>query len=82
MSDVVDHGRSGLLVPVRDSRAIELAILLLLENPSLAKCLGENARLKVVEEFQVSLVNESTIDIYHRLLRFPLERKQNSHRFF
>ena len=53
--DVVDHGRSGLLVPVRDSRAIELAILLLLENPSLAKCLGENARLKVVEEFQVSL---------------------------
>lgn len=73
--DVVDHGRSGLLVPLHDSCAIELAIRLLLENPSLARRFGEAARLKVVQEFQVSLVNQSTLDTYCRLLGATLERK-------
>ena len=33
--DVVDHGVSGLLVPLRDAPAIELAVRLLVENPVL-----------------------------------------------
>ena len=80
--DVVDHGISGLLVPLRDSRSIELAIRLLLENPDLASCLGMEARRKVVAEFQVSLVNESTIDTYRRLLSTSLDRKLMLPRFF
>lgn len=73
--DVVDHGRSGLLVPLRDPRSLELAIRLLLENPNLARRFGKDARRKVVAEFQVSLVNQSTLDTYRRLLATPLERK-------
>jgi len=72
--DVVDHGLSGLLVPVRDARSIQLAIRLLLENPSLARSLGKAARLKVVSEFQVMHVNQSTISQYHQLLDMPLCR--------
>ena len=59
--DVVDHGVSGLLVPLRDSRAIELAVRLLIENPDLARRFAKAARQKVVAEFQVSLVNQSTL---------------------
>jgi len=70
--DVVDHGRTGLLVPLQDARAIELAIQLLLENPDLAARFGKAARQKVVEEFQVSLVNESTLKQYARLLQVPV----------
>jgi glycosyltransferase involved in cell wall biosynthesis len=73
--DVVDHGRSGLLVAVHDARAIELAIRLLLENPDLACRFGKQARLKVMAEFQVSLVNQSTLDTYRRLLGIATERK-------
>ena len=73
--DVVDHGRSGLLVPLHDPRAIELAIRLLLENPDLARRFGKAARQKVVAEFQVSLVNQSTLQQYDQLLRAPLARK-------
>jgi glycosyltransferase involved in cell wall biosynthesis len=76
--DVVDHGRTGLLVPLHDSRAIELAITLLLNNPDLARRFGKAARQKVVNEFQVSLVNEQTLEQYRRLFeasirpsRFP-----------
>jgi glycosyltransferase involved in cell wall biosynthesis len=73
--DVVDHGISGLLVPQRDARSLVLAIRLLLENPALAKRLGKAARQKVVAEFQVSLVNESTLQQYSRLLAASLDRK-------
>lgn len=73
--DVVDHGRSGLLVSLHDARSIELAIRLLLDNPDLARRFGQEARRKVVAEFQVSLVNQSTLDTYRRLLGTPLERK-------
>ena len=73
--DVVDHGCSGLLVPLRDARSIELAIRLFLENPDLARRFGKAARQKVVAEFQVSIVNRNTIQQYSNLLEAPLDRK-------
>jgi glycosyltransferase involved in cell wall biosynthesis len=73
--DVVDHGISGLLVPQRDARSLVLAIRLLLENSDLAKRFGKAARLKVIAEFQVSLVNEFTLQQYSRLLAASLDRK-------
>ena len=73
--DVIDHGRSGLLVASQDARAIELAIRLLLDNPDLAHRLGKEARRKVIAEFQVSLVNQSTLHTYQHLLGITLNRK-------
>jgi glycosyltransferase involved in cell wall biosynthesis len=73
--DVVDHGRSGLLVALRDARGIALAIRMMLENPDLARRFGKAAREKVVAEFQVSLVNQSTLAQYERLLETTLDRK-------
>ncbi len=72
--DVVDHGRSGLLVPLRDSEALKLAIKLFIEKPSLALGFGKEARKKVMKEFQVSLVNERTLEQYQNLLNKPLSR--------
>jgi len=73
--DVVDHGRSGLLVPPHDARSIALAIRLLHDNPDLARLFGKAARQKALAEFQVSLVNQSTLAQYERLLGTPLDRK-------
>ncbi len=66
--DVIDHGGSGLLVPVKDTHSLMLAIQLLLSNQDFAYHLGETARRKVVNEFQVSLINEKTVAQYERLL--------------
>ena len=73
--DVIDHGSSGLLVPLRDPRAIELAVRLLIENQDLARRFGKAARRRVVAEFQVSRVNQSTLQQYDELLATPLDRK-------
>ena len=73
--DVVDHGRSGLLVPLRDARSLALAIRLFIDNPDLARRCGKQARRKVKAEFQVSLVNQSTLEQYEQLLAVPLQRK-------
>lgn len=70
--DVVDHGVTGLLVPLHDPAAIVLAVLLLVRNPDLARELGKAARRKVVDEFQVSLVNESTLAQYSELFAAPI----------
>jgi glycosyltransferase involved in cell wall biosynthesis len=74
--DVVDHGINGLLVPIHDGRAIELAIRLLLANPDLARRFGKAARQKVVAEFQVSIVNERTLRQYSALLPLPAPQAQ------
>jgi len=73
--DVVDHGRSGLLVPLHDARSIALAIRLLHDNPDLARLFGKAARQKALAEFRVSLVNQSTLAQYERLLGTPLDRQ-------
>ena len=73
--DVIDHGCSGLLVPLRDARAIELAIRLLIQNQDLARRFGKAARKRVVAEFQVSRVNQSTLQQYDELLATQLDRK-------
>ena len=73
--DVVDHGQSGLLVALHDARGIALAIRLLYKNPDLARRFAKAARQKVVAEFQVSLVNQSTLEQYTQLLGTPLNRK-------
>ena len=80
--DVVDHGVSSLLVPLRDAPAIELAVRLLVENPDLARRFGKAARKKVVAEFQVSLVNQNTLAQYELLLGMPLARKPLLKRLF
>ena len=74
--DVVDHGCSGLLVPLRDSNALKLAIKLLIENQDLARRFGKAARKKVMAEFQVSIVNERTLEQYEYLLKKPVQRKK------
>jgi glycosyltransferase involved in cell wall biosynthesis len=66
--DVIDHGHSGLLVPLKNADALRLAIALLIEQPDLARQFGLAARRKVVQEFAVSLVNERTLATYKRLV--------------
>jgi len=72
--DVVEHGISGLLVPLRDVHSLALAIRLMVNQPQLARRLGQAARDKVAREFAVDLVNQSTYMTYCQLLdQSPLE---------
>ena len=51
--ELIEDGRSGLLVPERDARALADALQRLLEDDELRLRLGENGRRKVLSEFNI-----------------------------
>jgi glycosyltransferase involved in cell wall biosynthesis len=65
---VVDDGRSGLLVPVRDAAALATAIRALAASPDLRSKMGAAALTKARREFDQSRVVDTTLSVYSRLL--------------
>ena len=49
--ELVDRGRTGLLVPVNDDAAVAAAVLELLADPERRRRMGEDARRRVREQF-------------------------------
>jgi glycosyltransferase involved in cell wall biosynthesis len=62
--EVVDHRRTGLLVPVGDSMALEAAIVELAADGETRRRLGESAARKAREEFDQRRVIARTLDAY------------------
>lgn len=65
--EVVTHGVDGLLVPVKDSRALAGAIASLQDDPALRRRLGEAAREKALAEFDETSVIARTLLVYGEL---------------
>jgi glycosyltransferase involved in cell wall biosynthesis len=66
--EIVRDSENGLLVPVRDSRALAEAIRLLVENPSLRASMALRGREIVVQEFSIERVVNETLSVYRELL--------------
>ena len=70
--DVVHHGGNGLLVPVRDARALADAILALAGDPARRAAMGAEGRRRAETEFAAERINEETLRVYERALaRLP-----------
>jgi glycosyltransferase involved in cell wall biosynthesis len=65
---VVDAGVTGLLVPVRDPRALAGAIATLAGDAVLRERMGRAARAKAIRDFDDHRVIDITLDTYERLL--------------
>ena len=65
--EVVTDGVDGLLVPVRDARALARAIARLQDDPALAARLGEAARAKALAEYDERRIVARTLDVYREL---------------
>jgi L-malate glycosyltransferase len=61
--ELVRHGIDGLHVPRGDASATANALLLILGDPSIAARMGQAARQRVVEHYQL----DSTVAAYYRL---------------
>ena len=76
--EVVDHGRTGILVPVRDAGALEAALDQLAKDPAERCRLGQAAAAKAQREFDQRRVIERTLETYsagsERLARFLLRK--------
>ena len=67
--EVVDHDRTGLLVPARDPAALEAAIDRLAGDAAARRRLGEAAAAKARDEFDQRRVIARTLEAYARLKR-------------
>ena len=63
-NDIVQHGISGLLVPLRSPQALSLAFQLLFNDPHLRAKYGKAARERVCQLFEVNLINKLTLEVY------------------
>ncbi len=67
-AEIVQDGKSGLLIPPEDSSALAEALLRLLRYPGVAASLGKNA-LAHAAEFSFQRMIENTDQLYTELLR-------------
>ncbi len=65
--EIVIDNETGLLVPPENSQALQDAIVSLLEQPKLAKKLGQAARQLVDEEFSIGKMAAGNLKVYREL---------------
>ena len=66
--EIIQHQKTGILVPARDTIALAQGIELLLANTKLQQTLGEQARAKVVAEFNDKDIAVATAQVYGELI--------------
>lgn len=68
MIDMLDHGQAGILIPPKKPRQLAHAILQLLHNPKLRMKLGENARNRVLREYNADRIGSLQEASYARAI--------------
>jgi glycosyltransferase involved in cell wall biosynthesis len=61
--ETVDEGVNGFLVPVRDVKALVVAMLRFIENPDLVGSMGQQSRRMAEERFDVCKINAKMIEV-------------------
>lgn len=66
--EIIAHEHDGLTVPPGDAAALARAIARLMDDAELRRTLGQNARVKVLEKFDLRRNTEHLADVFRRRL--------------
>ena len=66
--DAIRNNETGVLVPTRDIESLASAIITLISDDSLLKCMSDEARLLAKKSFQVTSVVEEHYALYRQFL--------------
>jgi glycosyltransferase involved in cell wall biosynthesis len=66
---LIEPGSTGLIIPPDDPRALEAAIIELLDRPDQARRLGHNARLRVQDCFDPDAEADRLVTLYRHVLQ-------------
>jgi len=66
--EVIEDGKSGILVPPKDTEALAEAILTLIQRPDLRHQMGRVAREVCLARFDISAIARYVLSIYEELL--------------
>ncbi|MDR4474307.1 MAG: glycosyltransferase family 4 protein [Nitrospira sp.] len=75
VSDMIEHGRTGLLVPPGEARPLGMSIRNLLKNNEWLSVWGDNCRRVAVRHFSLEQQATCYADLYGRLLEVPSSGK-------
>ena len=73
--EIID-GVTGLLVPIKDTKALSRAIIKILSNEQLSEKMGEAGRQRVIKNFDEKKVLAKELKIYRQLINEKLFKKQ------
>ena len=62
-------GETGVLIPVKDSKALINALSILLEDDKLCKKMGKKGRKLALRRYDIKKVVNSHMEIYEELLK-------------
>jgi 1,4-alpha-glucan branching enzyme len=68
LTEIVEHGVNGCIVPPNDMRALALQIMELLQSPEYRIQLAETARANVAIDFNLSHIADTTVKCYLTLI--------------
>jgi len=68
IAEIVRHETDGLLVPPGDAQALARAIGRLMDDAELRRTLGQKARLKILEKFDLRRNTEHLADVFRKRL--------------
>ena len=69
--EVVEHGKNGMLVPVRDVEALAAALRALIADPELRHGYGLNGRHMAQAQFSERSALAASLDVYRELIPVP-----------
>jgi len=69
LTDAVEHGKSGLLVPVRDENALVGALSLVIGDDILRRELSEYAQKRATSKFDTAVISQCLVDEYEAVAR-------------
>jgi glycosyltransferase involved in cell wall biosynthesis len=67
--DAIDPGKTGLLVPIKDSERLADAIQILIEHPEKRAAMGRAGRRLAEREFSIQRIVDEHMTVYERLLK-------------
>lgn len=66
-NEIISNDFNGLIIPVKDSKALKDAMLYLYKNPQKIKELGGNARPNIIKKYKRDLVWKELLELYNSL---------------
>jgi mannosyltransferase len=66
--DLVEDGVTGRLVPAGDAQAVASAIDAFLRDPAAARAMGERARERALERYEIHETAAATARVYQEVL--------------
>ncbi|GBD39620.1 Alpha-maltose-1-phosphate synthase [bacterium HR37] len=68
LKEIIEHGKTGFLVPRGNVELLKETLLYILKNPDLIEQVGKEGRRVVLERFNIESYTQQFIKLYNRLL--------------